>query len=86
MNKQFLYILTAFISGYTVNQICTLIIKPAQAYEECNCSYYDFSSDIDIAIDSALRRKISSYDYNFRSAVENIAEDCHADEYGDISC
>lgn len=71
MNKQFLYILIAFISGYTINNIGSYIIKPAYAY--CECNEYDFnfsSSDI----------------YDFKSAVEDIIEDCRVDEYGRISC
>lgn len=88
MKNKILYF-SFFILGAVSCLIANKLISSAQAYYGgCNCSYYDFSSDVENAIDRALSsHSFSHYDiYNFRSEVENIIEDCRANEYGDISC
>lgn len=86
MKNNILYF-SFFILGIISCLIANKLISPAQAYyEECNCSYYDFSSDVESAINTALRDKISSYNYDFESAVEDIVEDCRTNEYGRIHC
>ena len=83
------FLILAFVFGLGVG--CALmggsLVKKAEAYGgSCDCSYRDFEREVEREIEYKLDRVISSFDFDFKRAVEDVVEDCRVDKYGRISC
>ena len=76
INEKLKSIALVFCILYTVIGLLSQTVKVAWALDEW---------DIKNIVEDEVSSKISSYDWDFKSAVESIVENCDVDSYG-IDC